>query len=98
MGFELSKVDPCLYYKEEVILLVYMDDYILMGTTNVAIDKAIHALISSKQNFTIEYEGAVSDFLGVKIDCSANGTVMLTQPQLIDSIIEDLNMKDNTKP
>ena len=91
-------VDPCLYYKEGVIILVYVDDCILMGTTDAAINEAIHEFRSPKQNFTIEDEGVVGNFLGVKIDHSANGTVTLTQPQLIDSIIEDLNMKDNTKP
>ena len=68
-----------------------------MGTTDAAINEAIHALRSSKQNFTIEDEGVVGDFMGVKIDRSDDGTVTLTQPQLIDLIIEDLNMKDNTK-
>ena len=47
-GFEPSMVDPCLYYKEGIILLVYVDDCILMGTTDVAIDEAICALRSSK--------------------------------------------------
>ena len=97
-GFEPSKVDPCLYYKGGVILLIYMDNCILMGTMDVAIDEAVCALRSSKQNFTIKDEGVVGDSLGVKIDHSDNGTVTLTQPQLIDLIIEDLNMKDNTKP
>ena len=97
-GFEPSKVDPCLYYKEGVILLVYIDNCILMGTMDAVIEEAVHALRSSKQNFTIEDEGVVSDFLVVRIDCSNDSTIMLTQPQLIDSIIQDLNMKDNTKP
>ena len=97
-GFEPSKVDPCLYYKGRVVLLVYVDDCILMSTMDMAINKAISSLRSSKQNFTIEDEGAVGDFLGVKIDHSNDGTITLTQPQLINLIIEDLNMKDNTKP
>ena len=97
-GFEPSKVDPCLYYKGGVVLLIYVDDCILMSTTDVAIDEVISLLRSSKQNFTIEDEGAVGDFLGVKIDCSDNGTITLTQPQLINLIIKNLNMKDNTKP
>ena len=98
VGFELSKIDPCLYYKGGVILLVYVGDCILMGIVDAGIDEAVHALRSSKQNFTIEDEGAVGDFLGVRINCNDNGTITLTQPQLIDSIIEDLNMQDNTKP
>ena len=97
-GFEVSKVDPCLYYKGGVILLVYIDDCILIGIMDAIIDEAVHALRSSKQNFTIEDEGVVGDFLGVRINRNDDGTIMLTQPQLIDSIIEDLNMQDNTKP
>ena len=97
-GFEPSKVDPCLYYKGGVILLIYIDDCILMGTMNAVIDEAVCTLRSSKQNFTIEDKGAVGNFLGVIINHYNDGTIMLTQPQLIDSIIEDLNMKDNTKP
>ena len=69
-----------------------------MGITNAVIDEAVCALRSSKQNFTIKDEGAVSNFLGVRINCHNDGTITLTQPQLIDSIIKDLNMKDNTKP
>ena len=96
-GFEHSKVGPCLYYKGGVILLVYVDDCILMGTTDAIIDKSVRALRSSKQNFTTEDEGGVRDFLGVRINRNDNSTITLTQPQLIDSTIEDLNMKDNTK-
>ena len=97
-GFERSKVDPCLYYKGGVILLVYVDHCIVMGTTNAIIDEAVRPLRLSKQNFTIEDEGPVSNFLRVRINHHDDGTITLTQPQLIDSIIEDLNMKDNTKP
>ena len=68
-----------------------------MSTTDTAINEAISAIRLSKQNFTIEDEGAVGNFLGVKIDCSDDGMITLTQPQLINSIIKDLNMKDNTK-
>ena len=96
--FELSKVDPCLYYKGRVILLVYVDDCILMGTMNAIINEAVHTLRLSKQNFIIKDEGAVGDFLGVRINCHDDGTITQPQPQLIDSIIEVLNMKDNTKP
>ena len=69
-----------------------------MGIMNAIVDKAVRVLRSSKQNFIIEDEGVVGDFLGVRIHCHDDGTITLTQPQLIDSTIEDLNMKDNTKP
>ena len=69
-----------------------------MDITDAIIDEAVRALRSSKQNFTIENGGVVRDFLGVRINHTDNGTITLTQLQLIDSIIEDLNMQENTKP
>ena len=77
---------------------MYVDNCILMGIMGAIINEAVCVLRSSKQNLTIEDEGVVSDFLGVRIDLSNDGTITLTQPQLIDLIIGDLNMKDNTKP
>ena len=51
-GFEPSKVDPCLYYKEGVILLTYMDDCILIGTTDVA----INSLLKTREQLAISWE------------------------------------------
>ena len=45
---------------------------------DMAIDEAISALRLSKQNFTIEDEGVVRDFLGVKINHSDDGMITLT--------------------
>jgi hypothetical protein len=37
-------------------------------------------------------EGNISDFLGVNITYKADGTILLTQPQLIDSILKELGL------
>jgi hypothetical protein len=44
-------------------------------------------------NLTVE--GEISDFLGVNIQYKSDGTIHLTQPQLIDSILKELRL-DNT--
>ena len=38
-------------------------------------------------------EGDLEEFLGVNIDCTSRGAVHLTQPHLIDSILQDLRLK-----
>jgi len=44
-------------------------------------------------------EGDISDFLGVNIQRHEDGTVHLTQPYLIDSILEELGLQGaNIKP
>ena len=60
VGFKPSKVDPCLYYKEGVILLIDIDNCILMGTTDAVIDEAVHVLRSSKQNVAMKRQSAIS--------------------------------------
>ena len=50
------------------------------------------------QRFDITDEGAVDEYLGVKVTHLEDGTISLTQPHLIDSImIADLGFKANTK-
>ena len=44
----------------------------------------------------ITVEGDLQDFLGVNIECKSDGTVHLTQPQLIDQILKDLRLLDNS--
>ena len=30
-GFARSKIDPCLFYKKDLILILYVDDYCIFG-------------------------------------------------------------------
>jgi hypothetical protein len=39
-------------------------------------------------------EGDLSDYLGVKIDQLPNGTIKVTQPHLIQSVLDDLNFNE----
>eukprot|EP00543_Licmophora_paradoxa_P015758 CAMPEP_0202476136 /NCGR_PEP_ID=MMETSP1360-20130828/93267_1 /ASSEMBLY_ACC=CAM_ASM_000848 /TAXON_ID=515479 /ORGANISM="Licmophora paradoxa, Strain CCMP2313" /LENGTH=100 /DNA_ID=CAMNT_0049103333 /DNA_START=1566 /DNA_END=1863 /DNA_ORIENTATION=+ len=52
------------------------------------IDKATK---NTQKIFDVEDEGAVDDYLGVKINQLNNGSFELTQPRLIDSILKDFN-------
>ena len=47
--------------------------------------------------FDITDEGNIDEYLGVKVTRLTDGTILLTQPHLIDSIIADLGFKENTK-
>ena len=50
-----------------------------------------------KNLFTMQDEGDISDYLGIKVSKLPNGTIKLAQPQLIDSILHDLNYAENTR-
>eukprot|EP00979_Chaetoceros_neogracilis_P005196 scaffold916_cov189-Chaetoceros_neogracile.AAC.1 len=52
------------------------------------------------QSFDIEDRGDVSDYLGINFSRQKNGKIMLSQPQLIQQIIDDVGISSNhrTKP
>jgi hypothetical protein len=67
-----------------------------MGPNKEEVDKTI-ADISTK--FVSTHDPTVSDFLGVKIDRDVQArTYTLTQPHLINSILADLGLQDNSTP
>ena len=59
------------------------------------IEQVIYDLQHTAQ-LAITVEGDLADFLGVNIDRRDDGTIHLSQPHLINQIIEDLRLKDDT--
>ena len=100
IGFTPSKYDPCLYYRGSVLFLVYIDDCIVFGPNDQALDQVVKDLRTCPQQFTVDDQGDVGDFLGIRIKKKRDGSIHLSQPQLIDSIIQDLHLQpgSNSKP
>ena len=90
IGFTQSQVDKCVFYKGRVMYALYTDDSILAGPCPKEIDKIM--TLMRKVKLDITEEGTLEDFLGVNIDRKKDGTIHLTQPLLIDSILKDLNL------
>ena len=95
IGFNPSDVNPCLYFKPRIVLVVYIDDCILFSPDNSLIDATIEKLRAAK--FNIEDQGTVNDFLGIKVKQFPEGTIRLTQPNLIESILQDLGLQNAEK-
>ena len=94
LGFKQSQYDECVLYRGTTMYVLYTDDSLLAGPNEKEIDQIIVDLRKAKLELTIE--GDLQDFLGVNIERKSDGTIHLTQPQLIDQILEDLKMtKDN---
>ena len=96
IGFKPSAFDPCLYYRGKIIFLVYIDDCIIFGPDGWSIDAVVADLRACSHHFTIDDQGDISDFLGIKIQKHSDGTTQLTQPQLIDSILKNLHLQSGS--
>ena len=94
IGFAQSSYDDCLYFRGKTIFAVYVDDKIFVSPETKNIDGAIHEL--RKSNYDIDNQGNLNNYLGVNIRVTDDG-VLLTQPHLIDQIIEDTGISTRTQ-
>ena len=94
IGFTQSKFDECVFYKNNIVYILYTDDSIIAGPNRSEIDKTIELIKKAQLNITIE--GDLQDFLGIHIEKLDGGKYKMSQPQLIQKILEDLSLtQDN---
>ena len=94
VGFTQSKIDECIFYRNNTILIAYVDDGIFIGDT----DEQILGIISQLQQLGLDIEDQrhPSDYVGVNIKRLKGGGIEFTQRALIDSIIAVVGLKGTT--
>ena len=96
IGFKPSSFDPCLYYRGSIVFLVYIDDCIIFGPNGPSINTVVVDLRACSHRFTVDDQGDIGDFLGIQVQKFPDGTIQLTQPQLIDAITKDLHLQSRS--
>jgi len=84
-GFKISAVDPCLFTKEEVILILYVDDAVIIFPDQEAITRVVKSL---EKGFALTDEGPIRDYLGIRVEKLSDGRIMLVQRHMIDRCLE----------
>ncbi len=97
IGFHPSLIDDCVFYRGDVIFMVYVDDGIFVGSDDTQLQDIIKEIQGLGLN--IEDQGHPADYVGVNINKLRDGSYEFTQRALIDSIIDDAGLQDSkTKP
>ena len=79
------------------MFVVYVDDGIIVDKDVRKINEVIREL--KRLKYDIEDKSTISDYLGVNFTYQSSETIELTQPQLIQQIIEDtMIMKKKFNP
>lgn len=96
LGFTASAIDPCLFIRDNCLILLYVDDCLIFSQTTDVIDDLLNTLQST---YVIGEQGTVQDFLGLRISTDSDGALHFQQEGLINSIISDLHLTDSaSKP
>ena len=97
-GWTPSKIDPCLFMKNNMTCVIYVDDTIFAGPSQNDIDTEFKTLgikhRSEDHPFEFRDEGEVSAFLGIKIDQQNNDEFYLSQPGLIAKVLITAGMTE----
>ena len=62
-----SQIDHCVYYTDNCIILVYVDNYIVFSSDKSVIDDLINYIKHGNENYSLADEGEVDKYLGVDI-------------------------------
>ena len=84
-GWSRSQVDECLFTKNGIILVVYVDDAILISPYKSLINKEIKSL---QEEFDLTDDGVLKDYLGTRFTRFPDGSIQLTQPKMIERALE----------
>jgi len=97
-GFTCTISDPCVFIKREsetrfVIAVIYVDDFIVAGTHMELIEELKTNL---RKKYTLTESPELESFIGIHLSHNADGSVTMSQPGFIRSLLEEHNMMDCT--
>ena len=91
-GYVKSKSDPCLFLKfsssseDRIYIWVHVDDTFVAATTTDLLDEFETVV---KSQFKITVKSDVDLYLGIHFDYLPNGDVKITQPKLLQGLLEE---------
>ena len=88
-----SPIDECLFVKDGILLILYVDDACLISSNKMKIQQEIKFL---KEDYDLTDDGELQDYIGTRFKRKSDGSVTLTQPRMIEKLttIVGLDTKD----
>lgn len=90
LRFRQLQAEFCLFLRCNCIILVYVDDCLIFFPFKTTIDQVIHTL---SKTYNLQDESDIS----ANTKDPKNGTITLSQPGLIEQVIQDVGLTDFSK-
>jgi len=89
-GFTMAQSDNCVFYKNDCVVCVYVDDFLVAAANDEEIQRVQKAL---ETEFQLNDLGTPRSFLGIQFEFHADGSVSIHQQQYIQKILSDFCME-----
>ena len=76
-----------MFYIKDSVILTRVDDCVIVSHKQETVTSLIESLNNGPENYVLTDEGDISNYLGVEIDKSSDGTFKLSQSNLVEKII-----------
>ena len=93
-GFKQNKVDQCIYVTNNFIVISYVDDCCIFSKDKDTIDALLK---NPSKTSNMNDEGGVKSYLGMDVSKYKNGTITMSQPAIIEKILDRLGICDESK-
>ena len=90
IGFQPWAADECVLDKGDTMLFCHVDDGMFFWSNSLEIGKCIKDLIQLKN--AIEENCDIECYTGINSERKEDNTIKLSQPHLIQQIIDEINM------
>jgi hypothetical protein len=93
-GWKQLEIDTCLFTKDGILLIVYVDDAILISPNKQLIDREIKSL---QEDYDLTDDGELKDYLGTRFTRRKDGSIELSQPRMVNRIFEMVGIDPESK-
>ena len=93
MGLTKSSIDSCLYFRDGLVFVFYVDDGIIISHDDAQTQRFIEELRACR--FELGVEEDYAGYLGVDVVAQPDGSLLLAQTGLIKRILVDFGLTDS---
>ena len=92
LKFSSSELDPCLFIRDDCIMVLYVDDAILLARNESSLQKVLDQL--KDHGYTFNRDGDFTTYLGIKLTRKNDESMLLSQPHLCRSFMDCIGLTD----
>ena len=90
IGYKQSRYDPCVYFNNQIYLLLYVDDMLLIGKNKGEIEDLKRKL---NEEFEMKNLGSAKKILGINIFRNRPNTIFLSQKDYLEKVLSRFGMQ-----
>ena len=92
------QVDPCVFYRNQSVILTYIDGFIIVSHKQETIISLIEPLKNGPEKYVLTHEGEISNYLGANIKKHSDVPFKSSLSNLVEKFINFVGLTVSASP